>query len=289
MLSQSFNPKYFSKLNWNENKKYGATIMCKKNVYWPKFKSYQLKESINDNTVVVLPVGSCEQHGFHLPLETDATLVYRIAEEAALRAEKQIYILPPIWAGYSPHHMDFCGSITLGRETFHHLLFDICKSLMHHGIKHILLLNGHGGNEAILKTVVDDLGTKSSIYPILITYFNYFAKQIKERQRSTEGGMGHAGELETSLQLFLSPDFVDKDKLEGEIIPGNKYFKPGMFINNKIYQYRPFSSYSPIGVLGEPQAALKETGEELFNLIVDGLAKLFDDIADGIVQQLQVL
>ena len=90
------------------------------------------------------------------------------------------------------------------------------------------------------------------------------AKQIKERQRSGEGAMVHAGELETSLQLFLSPDFVDKEKLEGEIISGNKYFKPGMFVNNKIYQYRPFSTYSPIGVIGEPRTALKETGKELF-------------------------
>jgi creatinine amidohydrolase len=258
--------------------------MCKKNIYWCKFKSYQLKEIIDDNTVVVLSVGSCEQHGFHLPLETDTTLVYRIAEEAALKAEKKIFILPPIWTGYSPHHMDFSGSITLRRETLYCLIFDICTSLMHHGIKHILLLNGHGGNEGILRTVVDDFGSKYSTYPILVTYFTFFSKQIKERQRSAEGGMGHAGELETSLQLFLSPDFVDTDRLEGEIIKGNKYFKPGMFINNKIYQYKPFSSYSPIGVIGEPQAALKETGKELFKIMVEGLAKLFDDIADGLVQ-----
>ena len=258
--------------------------MCKKNVYWSKFKAYQLKEIIDNKTVAILSVGSCEQHGYHLPLETDTTLVYRIAEEAAQKAKKQILLLPPIWAGYSPHHMDFCGSITLRRETFFYLVFDICKSLLDHGIKNILLLNGHGGNEAILRTVVDEFGAKYNIYPILITYFSFFSKQIKERQRSGEGGMGHAGELETSLQLFLSPDLVDTGKLEGEIISGNKYFKPGMFINNKIYQYRPFSAYSPIGVIGKPSAALKETGQELFKIMVEGLAKLFDDISDGVVQ-----
>jgi len=258
--------------------------MSKKNIYWSKFKSNQLKELIDDNTVAVLAIGSCEQHGFHLPLETDATIGYRLIEEAAMLAKEKIFILPPIWTGYSPHHMDFCGSITLRRETFHNLIQDICNSLTAHKIKHILLLNGHGGNKGILRTAVDELGVKFNIYPILVTYYDFFAEHIKKLQRSPKGGMGHAGELETSLQLYLSPDLVDTERLEGEIIKGNKYLQPGMFISNKIYQYRPFSYYSDIGVIGQPQAALKKTGEKLFKIMVQGLASLFDDIAKGVVQ-----
>lgn len=258
--------------------------MKKKNIYWGQFRSFQLKNYIDDSTVAVLLVGSYEQHGFHLPLETDTSIGYKLIEQAALLAKQKILILPPIWSGYSPHHMDFCGSITLGKETFNNLIQDICISISKHKVKHILLINGHGGNENILRTAVDELGVKHNIYPILITYFNFFSEPIQKIQCSEKGGMGHAGELETSLQMYLSPELVDEGKLEGEIIKGNKYYQPGMFINNKVYQYRPFCCYSDIGVIGEPRSALKETGEKIFNIMKQGLADFFDDIANGLVE-----
>lgn len=258
--------------------------MTKKNIYWTKFKSYQLKQYIDDHTVAVIVVGSCEQHGFHLPLETDTSVGYKLIEQAALQAKEKVLILPPIWTGYSPHHMDFCGSITLRRETLHNLIQDICISISVHKVKHILLLNKHGGNLNILRTAVDELGVKHNIFPILVSCFAFFAESIQKVQRSAKGGMGHAGELETSLQLYLSPELVDTQRLEGEIIKAKKYFQPGMFINNKIYQYRPFSHYSDIGVIGEPRSALKETGEKLFKEMVQGLAIFFDDIAKGLVE-----
>jgi creatinine amidohydrolase len=257
--------------------------MNKKNIYWAQFRSTQLKEYIDDSTVAVVMVGSCEQHGFHLPLDTDTSVGYKLIEKAALMAKEKVLILPPIWAGYSPHHMDFCGSITLSQETLHHLIQDICISISAHKVKRILLVNGHGGNSNILRTAVDELGVKQCIYPILITYFSFFAEPIQKVQRSAKGGMGHAGELETSLQLYLSPELVDTDKLEGEIVKGNDYFQPGMFINNRVYQYRSFFNYSNIGVIGEPRSALKETGEKLFKVMVQGLADFFDDIAKGLV------
>ena len=135
----------------------------------------------------------------------------------------------------------------------------------------------------ILRTAVDELGVKNNIYPILVTYCDFFSESIQKIQRSDKGGMGHAGELETSLQLYLSPELVDTQRLEGEIIEAKKYFQPGMFINNKVYQYRPFSHYSNIGVIGEPRSALKDSGEELFKAMVQGFANFFDDIAKELV------
>lgn len=256
--------------------------MKNKNIYWVKFKSNELKSYIDDKTVVVIAVGSCEQHGFHLPLETDTTIGYRLIEEAALLAKEKVLILPPIWVGYSPHHMDFCGSITLRQATFSNFVLDICVSLDAHKIKNILIINSHGGNVGILRTVVDELGASHNIYPILVTYYNYFSEIIQKAQRSQKGGMGHAGELETSLQLYLSHDLVDTENLMGGIIEAKKYFQPGMFTNKRIHQYRPFSHYSDIGVIGEPRAALKSTGKELFQIMVQEFSYLFDDIANGL-------
>lgn len=78
------------------------------------------------NTIVVLPVGSTEQHGSHLPLETDTKIVEKIVKEAAVCIQNKltILILPAVWAGYSPHHMDFAGTITLNTETYINVIYE---------------------------------------------------------------------------------------------------------------------------------------------------------------------
>lgn len=249
-------------------------------IFWEKYTSSDLSENLTEKTVVVIPVGSCEQHGKHLPLETDTSIGYNILKNAAKQTKNKVLLIPPIWAGYSPHHMDFCGSITLERETLFKIIIDISKSINKYNIDKIVIFNSHGGNKAILKTAVDELGSKYDIFPFLLTYYDLISDEIKSISSAGPGGMGHAGELETSLQLFLSESLINKESIEGGIVNGSEYFQPAMYVSNKISIYRPFSKYSNIGVLGEPNSASKEKGKVIFNLIVKKVVTLLDDIAE---------
>ncbi|MGY5858023.1 MAG: creatininase family protein, partial [Candidatus Thorarchaeota archaeon] len=111
---------------------------------WP-----EVEEILKETDIVLVPVGSTEQHGPALPVDTDA---YITTELTLLLAEKiwskqKVVVAPTMSFGYSPHHMDFKGTISLNESTLANVYVDICKSLDHHGFKKIILVNGHGGNE----------------------------------------------------------------------------------------------------------------------------------------------
>ena len=117
----------------------------------------EVQDLIKDDPVVVLPVGAFEQHGKHLPVKVDEFLVSRVAEQSAIKAHKKntkVVVTPVIWTGYSPHHIDFPGTLTIQEETLNNLIINITESLIHHKLERILILNGHGGNANILKNVV---------------------------------------------------------------------------------------------------------------------------------------
>ena len=115
---------------------------------WP-----ELGEIAKRQPVVVLPIGSVEDHGPHLPLDTDNFLIWEICEEAARRAEGDILLMPIIPFGYETHHMDFHGTIDIQIEHLLHFTLDVTKSVAHHGFRRILIADGHGSNMPILELV----------------------------------------------------------------------------------------------------------------------------------------
>src|SRR5918999_1234050 len=102
--------------------------------------------------IVLIPIGSCEQHGAHLPLGTDTITALEVARRAAVKA--QVPYAPPFWAGYSPQHMretaSGVGTITLRASTLNEALYDIARSLIHHGWNKLVFVNGHGSNTKVL-------------------------------------------------------------------------------------------------------------------------------------------
>ncbi len=103
---------------------------------WQEVKKYLKRDS-----VIIVPFGSTEQHGLHLPLGNDALVAIRLAEDAA-RLTKTI-VAPPCWYGWSPHHMAYPGTISLSPETLTKILYEVLRSLIYHGFKRLIVINGH--------------------------------------------------------------------------------------------------------------------------------------------------
>lgn len=244
-------------------------------VYYSDYTTYELAELIDkEPPLVIVPVGATEQHGPHLPLNTDTDIGMQLAVRMAQASPVKTLVLPSVWSGFSPHHMDFSGTITLRQSTLFHVVIDIVECLIRHGITNIMLLNSHGGNVSLLKTAIDEIGVRHSVFPICVTYWHLIADAIDRIRQSDKGGMGHACELETSLKLLFSPEDVRQTEMEDVLVPGNEFFDVEMFSSNKVAMYRPFLEWTKRGQIGSPTKASKETGEKIVQAVVDQFAKL---------------
>lgn len=175
---------------------------------WPEIKS-----AIEKGKIPILPVGSVEQHGPHLPLITDAFTAFSICARAA-ETSGDLLVMPPIYYGYSAHHMDFPGTISIKTLNFMGYIYDVCRSLVHHGFRKMIIFNGHGGNVAPLQIVARRISEETDSLCALISWWNLAREEIsKLRESEFPGGMTHSCELETSVMLSLEPEYVRMEKL----------------------------------------------------------------------------
>ncbi len=243
----------------------------------------------SEGSIVVVPVGSIEQHGDHLPVSTDTLLVDAVAHEGAQRVSDDIPIVvtPPIWSGLSSHHLSFGGTLTLDFETMLDMLESIGNSALENGFDAILLLNGHGGNMSLLSTAVNKIGEDNpDIEVSSLTYF-YLATPIIEEIRDSEpGGMMHGGELETSLMLHLRPDLVDEDEMSA-VYAERKYdlLLEDLFGSGPLGTYSTFADHTDTGIMGDPTVATEEKGSKIFDYIGEEMQSLLEDIHEEIKTQ----
>jgi creatinine amidohydrolase len=258
-------------------------------VRWESLTRPELDALDRDATVVVLPLGSVEQHGAHLGLGTDSLLSSAVALGAveAAAGEPPAVVLPPPWYGYSPHHMSFAGTVTLRAETFIHLVGDIAESVLRHGFRRLLMLNGHGGNVSIMDVVLSELGQRWHGRARIAgaTYFALAAARQGEFRQSAPGGMGHACEFETSLMLHLHPEAV---RAEAAVAcypdTGSPYRQTDLFGANLARGYSDFRDLSPSGTFGDPSLASAEKGRRIFDICVEETVKLMRDFASWPVE-----
>ncbi len=243
----------------------------KDQIYWEQLRSPQLKSLADVNAIVVVPVGSMEQHGPHLPVKVDALLATEVARRAALKVQthQPILVTPTVWCGLAEHHMDFCGTLTLDFETFHVLLRNLCRSIRHHGFQRIFLLNGHGGNIAALNVIcselvreLDGLRVVSGTYWTLPEVAEKFAEILEVQQN-----VRHAGEAETSMMLALEPELVDQSILnQADGTPEIPFYGSG------VSRWVSFKEVSANGVIGSPSVATAAKGELLLEVASEGIA-----------------
>ena len=246
------------------------------------------KPSASNRTVVLLPVGSCEQHGDHLPVGTDTLIVSSLAKAVAHRMKGMILALPTLWIGYSPHHMGRCGTLSLEEDTLIALLYDICYSVHRQGFRKLLILNGHGGNEPLIAVAVNKVSRRLPLQLLAVTYWRLIGPEIARIRKSQIGGAGHACEFETSLGLYLFPKFVKFDRAVSAPIAGDEYFSPDMFAQNKVICYVDYTVLSPSGTVGDPLAASVQEGEEIFTLLLERICNLINAFSADQIAILQL-
>lgn len=245
---------------------------------WP-----EIKDAAAAQRVAVVPIATIEDHGLHLPVDTDLLLCATVCEMAVLRAADRAVLVPPINHGFSPHHLDFPGPITIGAETLIRYGVDVCKSLAHHGFTKILIVNGHGSNtpfiDVIARLTVVETGA-------LAAAVNYWAapgvREAAESLRESEkvGGMNHACEFETSMYLAIKPEVVDMSKAVHELSyrPTKNYWTDLIAGDGPLVMMEPWSALTESGVMGDPTKASAEKGRLLLDAAADGIVELIDEL-----------
>ena len=247
-------------------------------IEWKKTCAWDLDAG---NALGVLAVGSTEQHSDYLPAGTDSLIGEAIVREAAEKAKARILMLPVQCVGFSPHHRAFPGVITLEHDVMVDYLTVLAESAFCSGIRRLLIVNSHGGNQTALQSVVNRLGAEYGRKVTLVRYWDLISEEVKTIRKSGKGGMGHAGEFETALMLHYYPELVLRDRIdERPPAKGDIWHDPDMFAANKVYRYIPFDTYSKKGQIGQAYLADAEEGKEFARLITDRLSELMDFEAD---------
>jgi len=237
---------------------------------WP-----EAERRFQEVDVALLPVGAIEQHGPHLPLDTDAFdakyLAVRVAESCS---DPRPLVLPLIPYGVSYHHDDFPGTISVGNEALSKIVYDIGLSCARHGITKLIIINGHGGNMATLQFAAQTINRDAHIFTCVDTGET---SDVDLDQFCETPNDVHAGEIETSTSLATRPHLVKMDQAR-RFVPdfSSRYLD---FTNTRSVEwYARTARISPTGVLGDPTLATREKGESIWQVMVRNLVELVEEL-----------
>jgi creatinine amidohydrolase len=235
----------------------------------------EMNEAIANQKVVILPTGSTEQHGRHLPIETDAFLVETVCLEVGKRIPEQVLVLPTISYGLNMHHIDFPGTIHIEPETFIAFCLNITKSVAYHGFKKILIVNGHGSNGPLVDLTARKTVLATESICGAVSYFALAVEAFKQ-VRDTEV-IAHSDEFETSLYLYLAPERVRMERaVAGNDVMG-KYVSSDSTSNYPVRFSDFWGRWTKSGVHGDPTTATAEKGKVIFEAAISGLINVVNE------------
>lgn len=242
---------------------------------WPELRGIDWQD-----TLVLIPVGATEQHGHHLPVDTDTRLVTMFANELEARNPGRILLTPTMWLGHSPHHLSFGGTLSVYHQVYADMVVSVCRSCIGMGARKIWILNGHGGNRMPLGVVLQQL--KNEFADVLVTaseYWNIAREEITSIRESEFGGLGHACELETSLYLYINEAGVRLDLIRDDGVQAEgSMFRSDMLAGSAAARVMNFDELTASGVFGRPTLASREKGERLFHAIADKLDAFAEEL-----------
>jgi creatinine amidohydrolase len=252
---------------------------------WP-----EISEALKETEIVLVPVGSVEQHGYHMPLETDVFLSQRICELCAEACQEQgtyVAVANPINYGVAWYHMEFPGTVSISQKLFIDYVFEVCSSLYKHGFKKIILVNSHGGNHGAL-TVVSNL-----LHEVLgeRVYVARWREMAADLVKDIVTGGIHADDVETSLALAAGLD-VRMDMLVNEAFNRYEVLKDKGKQVSTVVKYDalhkgPFvavsmdyiKEISDSGVVGDATKANLELGQAVLSRAIQTLTKVCVDLS----------
>ena len=239
----------------------------------------ELDEAIQQDAIILLPVGQVEEHGPHLPVGTDTFIAVETAKRVAeaVRGEIPVLVMPPIWSTYTVDAIGkWPGLIKVRTRVVIDLVHDILASLLHMGFSKIVLMNAHGNNPELIKVALRELADEFEAAPILTNIWSMAAKRFNEVRQSAPGGAIHAGEYETSLMLAMGYP-VDMSKAPaGESLQFESEFRArDNFTGTNHVTWSTWKvQQSRTGVFGDPTVATAETGEKVLEATVEEYVKL---------------
>jgi creatinine amidohydrolase len=227
---------------------------------------------------MIVLTGSTEQHNEHLAMINDTASVTLVAQQAALLLYPQVMVATPVPVGISPHWMDRKGTLTLTKETFLNVVYEICESLQVHGVKAILVLNGHGGNVGPLRDAMPGFARKLGINIRTHSYWDAYTPEIVKKYMESGKAPGHAGEFETSFAMAAFPQRIHWEGVDYQKI------KPLLHIKDpkSAADEEQFAKEARLATTAKGEAmidiAVKWTASQLREMIRETQAKRMDNI-----------
>ncbi|WP_096391520.1 creatininase family protein [Halopenitus persicus] len=237
---------------------------------WPDLDAYFENESL-----ALVPLGSTEQHGPHLPLATDHLIAEGFARAAADRTG--FLRTPTINVGVSPHHRQFNGTMWVDAPVFRDYVESFTRNLAYHGIDRVIYVNAHGGNVEHLREVGRRLRDEEVLYAVEWMWNDSIPELVDDL---FERNGPHGGPKETALIQHLRPELVHDDRLADARDGGLTEFEPAEMNRHGARTFYDAIDNAPNGVLGDQTDATAEKGERLFEAATDQLVQLCEWLDD---------
>jgi creatinine amidohydrolase/Fe(II)-dependent formamide hydrolase-like protein len=237
---------------------------------WP-----EARKRFKEVDIALLPVGAIEQHGPHLPLDTDAFDAEYLARKVAENCKKpQPLVLPLVPYGVSYHHDDFSGTLSVNNDTLSQFIYEIGMSAAKNGITKLIIINGHGGNVPALKFAAQLINRDSRIFTTVDTgeTSDTDLGHICETKNDV-----HAGEIETSTSLATRPHLVKMNKAK-KFVPEFSIEYLNFSAKRSVEWFAQTSRISPEGILGDPTKATVEKGEKIWEVMIKNLVELVESL-----------
>jgi creatinine amidohydrolase/Fe(II)-dependent formamide hydrolase-like protein/7-cyano-7-deazaguanine synthase in queuosine biosynthesis len=237
----------------------------------------EAERKLEDVDIALLPVGSIEQHGPHLPLDTDAFDAEYLALEVAKACQSpRPVVFPLIPYGVSYHHSDFGGTLSVSPETLSRLVYEIGMSAAQQGILKLLIINGHGGNGPALHFAAQMINRDAHIFTCVDT--GESSDTDIEGLVETPNDV-HAGEIETSTALATRPDLVNLKAAE-RFVPRFSSRYMNFSSKRSVGWYAHVARISSNGVLGDPTCASRDKGKKIWEVMIKNLVEFVEDLKD---------
>lgn len=242
-------------------------------------------EYLTTSDLVLVPCGATEQHGEHLPVGVDAMTAIAVTEDAARSAN--VLVAPPIWYGWSPHHMGFPGTVSLRPETLSAMAEDVATSLLHHGFRRIIFVNGHRLANVPPLAVASTKVRASTGAQVVVADLGHLAQPeyAQAIQEHGAGGIGHADGYETAHMMHIHPDLVRHDAIPARTVsarerPSLRVIDPSVASSRVAWWPSTEAELvaSGDGTSGDPAWGTAERGQLLHEAMVRDLLTLIEQV-----------